>query len=398
MRGWLLRLALVCAVLGSGSAPAQERLYAPPVYGIGSSRQLSLGGAFVAVADGGAFTANHASFAQPSPWVGTDFDAFFTLQLAQTVGGQDLDNDAAVDRDGARQLLFGAGLRWKRFGFGLYARNAAVCLGAACREGGPVDAQFTQGGISAALSFMDGQLVGAVGLHGTSATLRPHVGTWGGGGLGLDLLWRPRGEPFRMGATFRPLSLALPEPPRLDGPLPPGTPPRPSRVAFPATLSVGVAAKLDKGREGMNVPRERDDDPTATVHAHKLAEDIFRHRREVPPGRLLATAQLDLVFPVNDAVGLHHFMAEGTDPVPMGRDLLVTPRFGLEHVTVPGRLRLRGGTYVEPSAVRGVAPRLHATGGFDLFLFHFVFDWGLTGSLDVAPRVRQGSLSFGVWG
>ncbi len=399
LTGLVLVTGLLLAPFRADARQAPQRLYVPTASGLGSARQLSLGGAFVAVADGGAFTANHASFAQPSRWLGKDFDAFFALQLSSSFGGgRDLDNDGVVDRDGARHLLLGAGMRWRRFGFGLYARNASICLGAACPQNGPVDGQYIHGGLSAALSFLDGQLVGAVGLHSVSAVLRPHVGSWSGGGVGLDVLWRPTGEPFRLGATFRPLSIASPEPRLLDGPLPEGTPPRPSRVVFPATLSVGVAAKLDKGREGLNVPRERDDDPTATVAAHQLARDVFRHRRELPPGRLLATAQIDVVFGVRGAAALHHFMAQDVAPVPMGEDLLVTPRFGVEHVTVPGRLRLRGGTWLEPSPVKGVPPRLHATGGFDLFLFHFVFDWGLTGAVDIAPRARQGGLSFGVWG
>ena len=61
----------------------------------------------------------------------------------------------------------------------------------------------------------------------------------------------------------------------------------------------------------------------------------------------------------------------------------------------PTRLYTNPGFYAAP--LRGEAPRVHATAGFDLFLFHLLFDWGLTGSIDTAPRVAQGGVSFGIW-
>ncbi len=390
--------AALCPGRASAQTPGAPRLYAHTGYGLGSARQLALGGAFVGIADGAAFTANHASFAQPSPWVGTDLDGFFSLQIVSTLGGQDLDNDARVDRAGVRQLLLGTGMRYRRFGFGLYIRETHVCVDRACPPGGVGDATFRTGGLSLALSFLEGQLVTAVGMHGTQAELARHPGIlFDGGGFGADLLWRPFGKPYRAGLSFRPGGLASPpEGARFDperGPSPPG-------VAFPAVLSVGFAAKLDPGGEGLNVPRERDDDPTSPVAADALIRDIFRHRRERPPGRWLATFQLDLTLAVQDAVTLESYTDSAAPGAPqrVGEDALLTPRFGVEHVTAPGRLRLRAGTYVEPSPAPGVAPRLHGTFGFDLFLFHFLFDWGLTGAFDVAPRLRQGGLSFGIWG
>jgi hypothetical protein len=400
MASMLARAAFLALLFGPAAPRAQPapRLYAHTGYNAESARQLSLGGAYVGVADGAVFTANHASFAQPSRWVDTPLDVFFALQGTTTVGGQDLDNDGQVDRARVNQLLFGLGVRYRRLGFGLHVRAAQVCVSGACARGAQPDASFTTGAFSVAGAFVEDQLMLAAGLHGTAATLGRAPGQgYSGGGLGLDLLWRPAGQPYRLGVVYRPLSVA-----RQDKRVAVALPGLPSAVTFPGVLSAGMSIKLDAGREGLNVPRERDDDPTGAVGADTLWRDVFRDRREVPPGRWLMTLQLDATLPVRDAVTLEHFAGEGgaddPRPVRVGQQTLFTPRFGVEHVTLPGRLRLRGGGYLEPSPTPGVATRAHGTFGFDLFLFHYLLDWGLTGALDVAPRLRQGSLSFGVWG
>ena len=60
-------------------------------------------------------------------------------------------------------------------------------------------------------------------------------------------------------------------------------------------------------------------------------------------------------------------------------------RLGVEHDTVPGRLRLRAGTWFEPSAFAGLRQRAHVTTGADVRLGHFLADWSLYTAVDVAP-------------
>ncbi len=70
-----------------------------------------------------------------------------------------------------------------------------------------------------------------------------------------------------------------------------------------------------------------------------------------------------------------------------------------EYEWKPGRLRLRGGTYWEPSRFDGVDGRLHYTFGAELALFQFPLlgehrlDLSFTG--DVAARYRNVGISIG---
>ena len=66
--------------------PSVYRLYANSSFYAGSSRAMSLGGAYVGVADGAAYTSNHASFAAPSAWIGDWWDVDLTLQGLATAG------------------------------------------------------------------------------------------------------------------------------------------------------------------------------------------------------------------------------------------------------------------------------------------------------------------------
>lgn len=397
-------LVLGAFVCGAASAqvpdqPSEFGLYSNPSFYGGSSRAMALGGAFVAVADGAAWTSNHASFAQPSAWAGDWWGLSLSLQGAGTGGVQDLDNDRQLDGRDTYQALFGIQGRVKSFGFGLYGRSTVfrVCESRACLPTETV--AVTQGttGASGALALFEGQLVTAVGVHTMLGRLAgPGVDReFGGAAFGLDVLYRPRNRPFRVGATYRPgITADL-----TDGP---GEPfavngrAIPHALISPHVISLGMAARIDRGGHLWNVERERADDPMAAVAANALIRDIFRTRKEEPPARWLVTTQLDLTLPVRGAVQLEHF-ARGSTPIYVATSALFTPRVGIEHVTAPGRLRLRGGSYLEPSPWPDTRPRVHATFGFDLFVFHFLLDWGFTGAIDVAQNVQQGSLSFGVW-
>ena len=73
------------------------------------------------------------------------------------------------------------------------------------------------------------------------------------------------------------------------------------------------------------------------------------------------------------------------------------PRIGLEHLTLPGRLRLRAGAYLEPSPFPDTKPRLHITAGYEFFVFRFIDDWALTGTLDAANHYLNYGFSIGFW-
>lgn len=398
-RGLLALVMFGCAADAFAQAPSAQQLYAQSSFSVGNARSMSLGGAYVAVAEGASYTSNLASFAQPSAWRDEWWDADLTFQYVATAGGQDLDNDRVVDGQDARFALIGVALRLGRFGLGAYWRSSdlSVCASSPCGMAEPVT--LSNAGIALSGALYDGQLVAAVGVQTLSVRLGDKadgIREYAGAAITIDLLSRPRGKPFRFGVSYRPRIVATVRPDVAPGPQSAFTRPPPSSAVGPQVLSFGVAAKLDEGGDGLNDVRERPDDPTAALDATAMVRDIFRTRKEKPPGRWLVTAQLDVTFPEPNAAQLDHFVRD-VAPVPMGRQVLLTPRAGVEHITAPGRLRLRLGSWLEPSPWPGGVWRPHVTGGFDLFLFHFYLDFGLTGSVDVASQVRQGSVSFGVW-
>jgi hypothetical protein len=86
---------------------------------------------------------------------------------------------------------------------------------------------------------------------------------------------------------------------------------------------------------------------------------------------------------------------------PSGRHTVIGVRGGAEYEWLPGRLRLRGGSYWEPGRFDGVGGRLHATFGTDLRVLQFHL-WGvrrgrisITG--DVADRYRNIAFDIGFW-
>jgi hypothetical protein len=68
---------------------------------------------------------------------------------------------------------------------------------------------------------------------------------------------------------------------------------------------------------------------------------------------------------------------------------------------MPGRLRLRLGSYYEPSNFEGVASRTHLTGGFETRLFHTSYlgenDWALTFTADYARDYHGIFVALGFW-
>jgi hypothetical protein len=117
---------------------------------------------------------------------------------------------------------------------------------------------------------------------------------------------------------------------------------------------------------------------------------------------LLVSADVLLIGATKNGVGLERYLAQQRQD--SGKHTSVSFRLGVEGEPVPARLRLRVGTYLEPSRFVGVDPRLHVTMGSDLKLFAFdifglvnEFDLRVTATLDVAERYRNFGVSVGIW-
>ncbi len=79
----------------------------------------------------------------------------------------------------------------------------------------------------------------------------------------------------------------------------------------------------------------------------------------------------------------------------------MSPRGGFDWEMIPGRFRLRGGSYWEPSRYDGVDGRVHGTFGLELRVFE-VDIWGLrrgriTLTGDLARDYSNLGLSVGLW-
>jgi hypothetical protein len=126
----------------------------------------------------------------------------------------------------------------------------------------------------------------------------------------------------------------------------------------------------------------------------RVAED-FRDEKS-------AILAADLIFSgaVADGDGLAAFLSKRFQR--SGRTTSVSPRLGVEYEWIPGWLRVRGGTYWEPSRFDEVSGRLHLTAGLDVRFFSFAL-WGghyrmrLSLAGDGARRYGNTVLSLGFW-
>jgi hypothetical protein len=88
--------------------------------------------------------------------------------------------------------------------------------------------------------------------------------------------------------------------------------------------------------------------------------------------------------------------------LPSGRKVSVSVRAGAEYEWLPGRLRVRGGSYWEPGRIVGADGRLHVTAGVE-WRFWQLRLWGegyrlrLAATADLARDYGNGGVSVGLW-
>jgi hypothetical protein len=117
---------------------------------------------------------------------------------------------------------------------------------------------------------------------------------------------------------------------------------------------------------------------------------------------LLLSMDAIMIAPLDDGVGFESFLSQVRET--SGRRFSWGVRFGVEGEPIENRLKLRVGTYVEPSRFAGGSPRVHATLGSDVKLFAWdIFGWvspidlRIGGAVDVAVRYVNYGISVGVW-
>lgn len=134
------------------------------------------------------------------------------------------------------------------------------------------------------------------------------------------------------------------------------------RLGLAARTPVRATSELDGGFkvEAVQLPWQLS---VGGGWANDAAQNSFSEGRGARVG-------LDVVLygPVADGIALAPMM-EGT-LVSRGQTVSVSPRLGGEYEVWPTRLRVRGGTYIEPSRTEGRDPRWHVTGGAELRVIH----------------------------
>lgn len=383
MRGATIAMALV----GAAVALAPAALHAQTLdlqqnTVIGSPRIVGMGGTVSAVAEDmtGILATPAAMAFRPPGAVGSwDWDFYFDTLIAAR--DSDLDN-SGLPAGSDRPIEAAAGgicLYAGRWGIGL--TGASVSYGLPPAAGGAPTTLTAAGSQLAVGRAVFGGQVG-IGASIAAADFAIKQGNttvfdMTGGTLAAGVLVRPTALPWRAGLSGRlpaitgTVTNSCADPTSCNGLTPP------ARGESPWQIGAGFAWRF--GQTTWNEPN-----PV-----------LFRDERA-----LVLAADIALVGIVPDGVSVAGFAAQMTQP--SGRSVTASARLGAEGEVMPGRLRVRAGSYWEPERIEGRGGRVHGTMGVEWRLFTFSF-WEkerrvrLALAADLAQRYQNIALSIGFW-
>jgi hypothetical protein len=360
-----------------------------------NSRVLGLGGAYVGVAEGlEGVGSNPAAIAQRDRLLqrrwSFDYALSWRAPTISELSVQDLDNDGITDGALTSRSAVQLGVS------GQLGRVGAGILASASGLSGPRGAvveSLTAEDVSLAVGFSGWREEWVAGVSLTAA-LGEVASTRGGveegriGYSGLRIrvggLWRPRGEPYRLGVAFDPGARALPSGNQAVLPFP-----TPTAFLFPWVAAVGGAVWLGPNARRLNEP------PPAALELHPEWGEPppWEHDGRQP---VLLSFQAEVVGPTSGAVSLSSAVVEGAPAIASGRHASLVLRAGAEWEPWTDWLRIRGGSYLEPSRT-GIGSRLHGTFGMEARVPFWPWDVSLGFAGDVASRYRSVGLSAGWW-
>jgi hypothetical protein len=162
--------------------------------------------------------------------------------------------------------------------------------------------------------------------------------------------------------------------------------------------------RLRKLREELRAEEDLDERERRRVE-DDLDARIRERYREQERFYVLISTSLMISGPVDNAVGIESMLDRTVQR--SGLSSSVSPHLGIESEIIPHWLRIRGGTYLEPSrfASNQKGARLHATFGFDSKTFGWnVFgvwpkntEWRVGGSVDASRSYLGWGISVGNW-
>lgn len=389
IRSGVVVLAVVLVVMLGRARPAHaqfppitDRNYAIDLYdgvALGNTSMVGMGGAGAAVVLGTAGVLLNPSAVAVRPT--TDHDRWsldYHLDFLTGHYSSDYDNNGQVASGGAELITAGLGGRIGNWAGALTLTNQRAPL-----SDGTNDAEAVRFRIAVATWIPQIDLAVGGGAQIATFQIAPQAGSTGslfsisGAGLIAGATWLPRGESYRLAAA-------------LDGAIDGGAVEAgecgdpsncagyilPDRVRAPWRVVAGAAYRLA---------------PSAW---NQQVAGPFRDERAL-------TAAVDLVVSgaTDNGYGIEAFSQHELQP--SGRSIALGVRGGLEVEVLPGRARLRAGTYWEPSRFDGVAGRGHATFGADLRVLEFSLFGVRRGRLsltaDVAHRYRNLVIDIGFW-
>ncbi len=360
---------------------------------VSSNRLMGMGGAFIGVAEGAdAHLINPASFATRYSYTANDwFDYDWALSWVTMPEGGDAalnTSPVSINVDRASYAELGFDLKFGRLGVGFHGAPHTFDerLGWTDPDEGLRVAQVTwtqmAGGVGLGYAFIDGQLIVGLasqttlfGVEGTELE-RSEVFTLTSTHVVWGALLAPRGEPWRLGLRYRTPS---------DEDTVTGSAEtfqlrlQPERVVAPWEIGVGGSWRF--GQRQYN-PRYKFDDEGATAEQ----EDDRRY--------MLVAADLILTGTTDQAIGIESFLAQQYARV--GETVSLGARAGVESEVVANLLRLRAGSYYEPSRYESYSGRFHATAGADLRV-KLGWEWRLNTAVDLAPGYLNWGLGVGFW-
>ena len=401
-RHWLAIFTTL--LVGEAVADAQEfaapadRNYTIDLFigqAIGSSRIVGMGGAATAMAQGSpGMLANPASPAVRSMTSGDDWDWDWHLDSMSPSLGSDHDNNGITTNDSSfsPSATFGAVVQYKAWGVGFSATGLVIENSTADSSGVEtrIRSEALVNQLVVARHFLHGDLVIGAAARGVllqvtnvdNPSAEQTLLELAGGSLETGVIWKPSARRFRVGAAMRlpvvsdETSIEACDPQNCAGYV------LPNKVKVPWEASVGIA-----GRKG----------PSAWNRTAKT--------RWVDEKAILWDVDLVVTGTTKRGAGLEAFGQHKLQP--SGRKHSVSIRGGVDYEWIPGRFRVRGGSYYEPSRFRDpsgadTGGRLHLTLGTDLRVWQFGFwdeDYRVRISLtgDFARSFGNGGLSIGFW-
>lgn len=386
---WAVVALGIAAARAAIAQPIVDRDYAIDHYdgvAIGNTAQIGMGGAGAALINGSAGALLNAS--APAVRATTDNDAWSWDYHLDALTGR-----YSTDYDNNGQVLPAAGADGGTSGASLVTGGLAVRVGdwagalTVTGQTAPVwgvapalDAETLRSRFVIARWIRRWDLAIGIGAQTVLFQLGPPVGAplfamSGGGGL-AGATWVPGGRSYRAALAWESSILggdvqtSTCDPEDCAGYI------LPRQIVSSARLVAGGAYRL------------------AATPWNQLVPTTFRDERA-----LTVAADVVVTGPAPNGHGIEAFGMQQLQR--SGRHAAVSLRGGAELEWLPGRLRVRAGSYWEPARFDDVPGRLHATFGADLRVFEFRA-WGLrrgrlSATGDVAARYRNIAVSIGLW-